>query len=311
MNAYIHSALGEASIERLREALAADHILTFRAEAEDEARQAFEKAELILGNPPADWFEQVPASLQFWQLDSAGFDQYKEVQLDEKVRVANMGDWFARPCAETIVGGVLALYRGLDTLTLLKEKAEWVGASLRPQLYTLNQQKAVVLGVGTIGTAVRKILEGFNCEVKSMARTSPEAELHSREELLAELATTDVVFNTLPGTAQRLVDEEFLSAMKKGSVYANVGRGNTTDEAALRRALESGHLYGAVLDVTEVEPLPADSPLWQMPRVVLTQHTGGGQARENDGKVALFIRNVNRFSQGETLESAVDLQRGY
>ena len=99
--------------------------------------------------------------------------------------------------------------------------------------------------------------------------------------------------------------------MKPGSVFANVGRGNTVDEAALTAALQRGHLAGAVLDVTATEPLPADSLLWTLPNVILTQHTAGGQPHEDRGKVDQFLRNLTRFQASKPLENAVTLSRGY
>ncbi len=310
MRIYIHTYLDTKLRNLLLAGLSEEYSVVFREE-DDSDEVAFtkcQKAQLILGNVPAEWAVDTQ-ELVFWQLDSAGFDKYKGTQLDAKV--ANMGDWFARPCAETIVGGIMAMYRGIDTLTLLKQKSEWVGHALRPSLRLLDRQNVVILGSGTIGSATREILSGFRCDVKTLARTSPEAELHSREDLLAELANTDVVINTLPGTADRYVDEEFILAMKPGSVYANVGRGNTTDEEALMESLHSGHLSGAVLDVTDLEPLPADNPLWKMPNVILTQHTGGGQAKEDVGKVQLFLRNVQNLKAEHPIESEVDLKRGY
>ena len=222
-----------------------------------------------------------------------------------------MGDWFARPCAETIVGGVLTLYRGLDTLTHLKQKSEWIGAKLRADLKILYQQNVVILGAGTIGQSVNAILKGFGCYTHLLARTSPDADLHSREDLFNELPFADLVVNTLPGTATHFVNTDFFNAMKQNSVYATVGRGSTTDENALIEALNSKHLEGAVLDVTEIEPLPSESPLWNMENVVLTQHTGGGRRDEHIGKVDLFLNNVFALENGSAIIDEIDLSKGY
>ena len=99
--------------------------------------------------------------------------------------------------------------------------------------------------------------------------------------------------------------------MKDQSVYASVGRGSTTDELALIDALKSGKLDGAVLDVTEVEPLPADSPLWHMDHVILTQHTGGGHKNEHMGKVDLFLNNIIAIQNGAAVANEVSLVKGY
>jgi phosphoglycerate dehydrogenase-like enzyme len=99
--------------------------------------------------------------------------------------------------------------------------------------------------------------------------------------------------------------------MQPGSFYASVGRGNTTDEPALIAALQAGRLGGAVLDVTATEPLPPNSPLWTLPNVLLTQHTGGGQPLEDEGKVDQLLRNLHQLERSEPLENLVDLARGY
>ena len=312
MTIYCHSKFDESLREKLITALSPAHVVHFGSEVNrDEAKQLFYNADYVLGNPPVEWFSTPTKNLKFWQLDSAGFDQYAMIQISEQVKVANMGDWFARPCAESIVGGVLALYRGLDTLTLLKQKTEWVGVNLRPLLRILYQQNVIVLGAGTIGKSVKAILEGLGCKTQLMARTSPDASIHTFDELLNELPNADLVINTLPGTATHFVTAEVFAAMKPGSVYASIGRGSTTDEKALIEALESGHLDGAVLDVTEVEPLPADSPLWTMGNVILTQHTGGGHRDEHVGKVDLFLNNVFALENASEIVDQVMLARGY
>ncbi len=222
-----------------------------------------------------------------------------------------MGDFFAMACAETMVAGILALYRGLPTLLRLQDAKSWQGKKVRFTLDLLSEKTALVLGAGTIGKATKKILEGFGTQVKMTARQNPEADIHSKEELFQRLPQADIVVNTLPGNAGKYVSAEFIRQMKKGSIYANVGRGTTTDEQALISALQEGHLAGAVLDVTETEPLPQDSPLWQMENVLLTQHTGGGQANEVERKIDRFLANLKRFLAGEEILGQVNLSQGY
>ncbi|MGV3603442.1 MAG: D-2-hydroxyacid dehydrogenase [Dyadobacter fermentans] len=310
---YCHSLLDDPLNAKLRDALSPQHQVHFRTESasNETLKSWFASADYILGNPPVAWFETVPANLKFWQLDSAGFDQYASIAIPEDIKTANMGDWFARPCAESIVGGVLALYRGIDRLTLLKQKTEWIGTPLRAELKLLYKQNVVILGAGTIGQSVNAILKGLGCTTHLMARTSPDADIRSKEDLFNELPHTDLVINTLPGTAQHFVNAEFFLKMKDQSVYASVGRGSTTDEDALIDALRSGKLDGAVLDVTEIEPLPADSPLWQMDNVILTQHTGGGHKNEHMGKVDLFLNNILAIENGAAIANEVNLVKGY
>lgn len=310
---YCHSTLDKPLRKKLQDALASNHSMYFSIDFSDleEAKSTFRKAEYVLGNPPAEWFAGDITPLKYWQLDSAGFDQYAGVQLASTVKVANMGNWFAQPCAETIIGGVLALYRGLDTLTILKQKTEWIGTKLRPSLRILFGQNVVILGAGTIAQACNDILKGFKCQTHLYARTSPDATIRTKEDLYEELAKTDLVINTLPGTATNFVNAEFIAALKPGSVYSSVGRGSTTDESALINALKTSRLSGTVLDVTAIEPLPEDSPLWQMEHVILTQHTGGGRKEEHLGKVDLFLNNVFALENGSDIVDQINLGKGY
>lgn len=320
MNLFVNSALNDAHKTALRQQLPTERSgdprsgdpvnVVFRQELpEPEQRTAFLSADVILGNPPRAWFSEPLPNLKFWQLDSAGFDGYRGV--DVTAQVANMGDYYAWPCAETMIAGLLALYRRIPELVLLQRQQQWVGAPIRARTGLLRHRRVVILGTGTIGQAVRQMLTGFDCAVTMLARTDPQAELHSADELKAVLPQTDIVVNCLPGTATGFFSADLIAAMMPGSVYANVGRGTTTDEPALIAALQSGQLGGAVLDVTATEPLPADSPLWTLPNVLLTQHTGGGQPDEDAGKVAQFLRNLALFRAGEPLENAVVLGRGY
>lgn len=310
MNLFIYSSLDSGLQEKLRENLPDNWKLVFRTDVpKNEVNDAFKQADIIMGNPPAEWFQDVSENLVFWQLDSAGFEQYQQVSV--KAPVANMGDFFARPCAETMVAGILAFYRGMPDLVKAQIKKQWQNKFIRSGLDLLGTKKVIILGAGTIGQATKQMLTGFGCQVKMTARRNPAADIHSYEELLSVLPETDVVINTLPGGAEKYVSAAFLQAMKPQSLYASVGRGSTTDETALITALKAGQLAGAVLDVTEKEPLPESSPLWEMDNVILTQHTGGGYVLEDQGKVEQFLRNVNRFRNKEDLQNLVDLSRGY
>ena len=266
---------------------------------------------MLLGNPPPVWLAAGPSpQLRFWQIDSAGFERYRHLRL--ALPVANMGDFFAWPCAETMVGGLLALYRHLGELAVLQANRKWVGgAYVRNRAGLLRGKRVVVLGAGAIARALRQQLSGFECPVRPLARTNPEAQLHSKEDLEAALPETDIVINTLPGSAEGFFSAELVQAMRPGSIYASVGRGNTTDEPTLIRLLQAGYLGGAVLDVTAIEPLPADNPLWTLPNVLLTQHTGGGQALEDENKADMLLRNLQNLRNGQHLENLVDLNRGY
>ncbi|MBX0292361.1 D-2-hydroxyacid dehydrogenase [Hymenobacter sp. HSC-4F20] len=310
MYLFVYSDLHAEAQDRLRAHLPSEVTAVFRTELPPTDQQpALANATLLLGNPPADWLTTPPPQLKFWQIDSAGIERYQRVPV--VCPVANMGDFFAWPCAETMVAGLLGLLRYVPELAVLQAEKRWVGGPLRPKLGLLRGKRVIILGSGAIGQAVAQQLTGFGCAVQFLARTDPRAQLHSKEELRAALPHTDIVVNCLPGSAEGFFSQELIAAMHSGAFYASVGRGNTTDEPALIAALQAGNLAGAVLDVTAQEPLPSESPLWSLPRVLLTQHSGGGQPGEDEGKVDLFLRNLQHLRQQEPLENQVDLPRGY
>ena len=312
MRLFVYSPLSSPARAYLQQQLPADVEVTFSHDLAPDAQFAtFQDAEVLLGNPPPVWLAAGTSPLlRFWQIDSAGFERYRHLQL--ALPVANMGDFFAWPCAETMVGGLLALYRHLAELAVLQAQRKWVGgAYVRNRAGLLRGKRVVVLGAGAIALAVRQQLAGFECPVQLLARTHPEAQLRDSADLKAALPETDIVINTLPGSAEGFFSADLFAAMRPGSIYASVGRGNTTDEPALLRLLQAGYLGGAVLDVTATEPLPADNPLWTLPNVLLTQHTGGGQHHEDEGKVDILIRNLENLRTGQPLQNLVDLSRGY
>ena len=308
MHVFVYSLLPCALRAQLHQALPTATISYAQDQPADQAA-GLQEATVLFGNPPREWLTWELPNLRFWQLDSAGFDRYQGLEVTAPV--ANMGDYFAWPCAETMVAGLLALYRALPELVRLQAAKHWVGAPLRGRLGLLRGKRVIILGAGAIGQAVRQQLSGFGCAVQLLARTDPQAQLHSREELAAALPSTDIVVNCLPGSAQNFFSAALIAALPPHSIYASVGRGNTTDEPALIAALHAGRLGGAVLDVTATEPLPPGHPLWALPQVLLTQHTGGGQPEEAAGKVAQLLRNLQHLQAGEPLENQVELLRGY
>jgi glyoxylate/hydroxypyruvate reductase A len=311
MRLFVYSPLPEPSRALLQQGLPGATTVVYASDLpEAQQAEACQQAEVIFGNPPPAWLASgALPNLRLWQLDSAGFDRYQGLAV--AAPVANMGDYFAWPCAETMVAGLLALYRALPELVRLQAESRWVGAPIRERMGLLRGKRVIILGAGTIGQAVRQQLSGFGCQVQLLARTDPQAQLHSRADLLAALPHTDIVVNCLPGSADNFFTVKEFEALPAGSFYASVGRGNTTDEPALLAALQAGHLGGAVLDVTATEPLPASHPFWAMPQVLLTQHTGGGQPQEADGKVAQLLRNLTLLQAGQPLENLVELSRGY
>ncbi len=310
MKILIYADLQPRYLEELVKQLPKDAECVLRDDlSEAELKSAVASSEIVIGNLPVEMAENLPASLKFWQLEQVGFENYKDVKF--KGTVANVGDMSAAACAETIVAGILGFYRGVHLMVRNQLKQRWVGEKAEQELSILGEKNVIILGSGAIGEHVEQILKAFGCSIKMTAKSDPEADIHSFKDLLKELAETDLVVNTLPGNLDKYVSAEFFDAMKKGSLYANVGRGNTTDETELVQALESGKLAGAVLDVTEKEPLPKNRKLWKMENVILTQHTGAAHKERDRDKVKKFAENVKQFLKGAKLKDEVKLSEGY
>lgn len=313
MYIYVETRFTPSLKSRLREEVKPDK-LVFQDElsGEAEALNALSEAEIIFGNPkPVQKLLQAPR-LKWIQLASTGFEIYTGIRIP--ALATNLKDFYAIPCAETMIAGIMALYRGMDRFSLLKEDQQWIGIPLRENLKLLTNKKVIILGAGGIAKQIAKLLMGFDCAIKFFARSAPEATLHTPKQLEEALPDADLVIGCLPGTPETkgLFTREMISLMKPEAIFCNVGRGNLlADEPALTAALMNGKIAGAVLDVTRQEPLPADHPLWKCPNTILSQHTGGGYISEREEMIQFFLKNLKAFKEGKPMENLITLETGY
>jgi phosphoglycerate dehydrogenase-like enzyme len=174
-----------------------------------------------------------------------------------------------------------------------------------------------VLGLGHIGRATAALLQRVGVRVVGVTRDGrPRGDVTdvvATTELVTIAPRVDALVVTLPGTdaTRGLVDAAVLSALRPGATVVSVGRGSVIDEAALVCALESGVVGNAVLDVFAVEPLPADSPLWAMPQVVISPHTAAVTADQERLIAELFVDNARRLLRGEPMRNVVDTVEFY
>lgn len=278
----------------------------------DDAR-ALADADVALGNPRADRVASAPR-LRWLQLASVGIDSYLGLDwavLGRRLTVTNLGDLFADPVAESCLAGILALHRGIDELSGLRARGTWAKPVVRPRLRLLTGARVLVLGRGSIARRLAELLGPFGCAVSHFARGT--GDIRTLAELDERLPSFDVVVGLLPGTAETrgLLDARRLARLRPGAVLVNAGRGSLVDEDALVAELASGRLGGAVLDVTEQEPLPSGHPLWTCPNVVLTQHTAGGSDDESSRVIDLFAENRLRYGTGAPLRNTVQWTRGF
>ena len=282
---------------------------------EHPAPALFAWAQAIFGFPEPDMLP-LAKELRFVQLCSAGAEKYNSV-VQKDVPLCCTTGIFGREIAEVLLGFVLSLYKHLPIYRDHQSAHQWAfHAFNRP----LSGSNALILGLGDIGRSFAGLLQPFGCTITGMRRIHgccPPGVDHliCMDELDAVLPAADIVALCLPETAEtrHIMDRKRIFSMKKGSVLLNVGRGSAVDTAALFDGLTCGQLSGAALDVTDIEPLPPEHPLWTLDNLLITPHTAGRSYSpyiiESTGDV--FVENFSAFLEGRPLKTPVDRETGY
>jgi phosphoglycerate dehydrogenase-like enzyme len=227
----------------------------------------------------------------------------------------------AIPIAEHVMACILALARRLPQTMRDQQERLWRPNDLIGDLspWVLAGRTLAIIGVGTLGEAIATRARPFGMHVIGLRR-HPERgrpsgidEVVGPADLVRLLAAADIVVVAAPLTAETnlLLDAGAIAKMKPGAIVVNIARGQLVDEEALAGALKDGRLGGAALDVFTSEPLPASSPLWSMPNVIVTPHNSGFRAGHFDAVIELFSNNLTRFERGVELLNVVDLNAGY
>ena len=248
--------------------------------------------------------------------------------LERGIVVTNARGVFSRPIAEYVMMMILAVSRRLPQLLELQRERTWQpleGAELRD--VTIG-----IVGLGSIGRAVGALATAFGCRVVAVRRSGDAGSssigvdeegrplgaimldrVGGPESLPELLAESDFIVLAAPLTpaTEGMINAETLAMVKPGAWLINVARGRLVDERALLRALEEGDLGGAVLDTFRDEPLPAGSPFYDLPNVIVTPHTAWSSGRVLDRSVDLFCDNLRHFAAGEPLVNVVDPSAGY
>ena len=230
--------------------------------------------------------------------------------------VTNARGVFSRPIAEYVVMMALAIARRLPQLLELQRERTWQPLRGRE----LGELTIGIVGYGSIGVELARLLEPFGCRIVATRRhpergagDAPNVRLHGLDRLDDVLRESDIVVVAAPLTEQTagLIGAEQLANMREDAWIVNIARGALIDEVALRRALASGWIGGAVLDVFREEPLPPESPLYETPNLIITPHTSWASNRVAERTVDLFVENLRAFRAGEPMRNVVDLAAGY
>ncbi|PQV64023.1 Phosphoglycerate dehydrogenase [Abditibacterium utsteinense] len=255
-------------------------------------------------------------SLKWLQNSGAGVDGLPLQQLEERgVLVTNVSGIHARCITEHLFGMLLGVTRELDTARKQQENREW--KHLGGDVISLYGKTLGILGAGEIGNQIARAGRAFEMKPIGLRRSGePTTEIEtmfSPENKLEFFAQSEIVMNILPltdATRGFMGDAEF-DALPDGAILLNAGRGATIDTDALGRALQSGKLRAALLDVTDPEPLPPLHFLWNSPNVFITPHYSGAHPEYNDEADAIFFDNLRLYLKGEPLHHLVNFEAGY
>ena len=251
-------------------------------------------------------------NVRWVQSTGAGVDSWLEpAPLSKDVVLTRTPESFGPMIAEWALSRALAFVTKIVELAAAQREHRWAPGDIG----MLRGTHAVVVGTGDVGTHVAQLFGAVGCRVTGVSRTgrgetSVFEVVHTSDALASVVPTADWVILTVPLTpdTRGLVNEAVLRACQ-GAVLMNAGRGAVVDESVLPRALAEGWISGAALDVFEVEPLPATSPLWDDPRVLISPHISGLTTIE--GAVHGFLECLAMFERGETPRWVVDRERGY
>jgi phosphoglycerate dehydrogenase-like enzyme len=263
---------------------------------------------------PVEVFDKAK-KLRWFQCTGAGVDSVMPVRdKAAHVTVTNARGVHGQVIADYVMGGVTMLH--WDFRRLLREQMEkqWNSRQVTP----LADKTLGVVGLGSIGATIARRAKSAGMTVVGTKRdvTVPVEgvdRLFAADALHEMLPLCDFVVVALPSTPDTIgtIGAAELARMKPQAFLVNIARGNVIVEAGLVKALRSGAIAGAMLDVFEREPLPQDSPLWDMPNVIATPHMAGNPTNYTERVYTILSENIDRFMKGQPLKNVVDLRRGY
>ncbi|MDJ0877790.1 MAG: D-2-hydroxyacid dehydrogenase [Halieaceae bacterium] len=287
----------------------------------EEARAAIPGAQVLIGYCDQGVFDAANA-LHWVQVYFAGVENCVGLPAftDDKLLLTNGQRLGSPTLADHTIALMMAQTRGLATYIASQQRGQWEPNwdQPPPPFGEVAGQTMLVVGLGGIGTQVARRAHGLGMRViatRNSRREGPDFVdyVGLADEVWTLARQADVVVNAAPLTdsTRGLFDTKFFKAMKPTAYFISVGRGKSTVTADLIKALESGQIAGAALDVTDPEPLPAGHPLWTAPNLIITPHVAG---RSSEGLArirALVAENLRRYVAGEPLLSTVNVKKGY
>ena len=296
-----------------------DKVLFFDSEKELLTSKECSNVEIVFGEPELNTINYMK-NLRWIQMTWAGANKYTSaLNFPDNVTLTSASGAYGGVISEYIVSGVLAIYKKLLQYHSQMKSGGWNKIEGDD---TLEGKKVLILGTGNIGQETAKKLKCFGVYTVGIGRTSCNKntcfdEMYTIDSVDMELESADVVIIALPGTSETagMFDAKRISKMKENAILVNVGRGFIVNTDELTDALQKGVIAGAVLDVTEPEPLPEKHPLRYMENVLLTPHISGISWGENNFTrkkiLDIFCENMKLDRDNETKRNIIDFSKGY
>ncbi len=326
-------ALSEPNRNLLRAAAPGAEIVDRACRTPDDARELLADGcdVMLTFIMPNDLMQRAP-HLKWVQLLSAGADHAMGALNSPNIPMTTASGIHATPIAEYTIASMLAYAHKFHLMVRAQLRHEWLRSGFPGTVEELRGKTLGIIGYGSIGRETARLAKALGMRVLALKRdpaAHPDpgwcpAGLGDPEGLIPEkffgpeqraeiLHESDYITVTLPLTehTRKFIGSREISAMRPSAYIVNIGRGEVIDEKALIDALKAGKIGGAGLDVFEKEPLPKESPIWDIESVILTPHMSGANRGYMDKACALFADNLRRFSAGQPLLNVVDRQLGY
>lgn len=280
----------------------------------------FNEIEIVIGWDKTKGLEllrQNEGKLKWIQSTSAGVDYFPLDQLaQQQVQLVNASGVQSVPITEQVLGMLLMDCRMLKQA--LKDQENKVWNPQKDALKTLRNQQMLIIGTGNIGQMLGQAAQTLGVHTYGINTTGRLVagfeECYSMADYSKIIGKMDIIINILPLTpaTKHFYDAAFFNLVKPGVTFINVGRGQSVNTEDLISAIRKGKVRFAGLDVFEEEPLPADSPLWEMDEVMITPHTAGIRPDYTEAVLEIFNHNLTSWIKNHTLvQNKVDLTRGY
>jgi len=308
--------MGSDDLERIE--AVAEGVSAEAARTAEEAMAGAAEAEVIQAGRWSEELWKAAPGLKWVQSGGAGVERFMTPEfIASPIILTNAQGVYAIPIADQVMAFILHFSRRFNELVRRQIAREWEPWERRGSEELCGKTLGIV-GLGRIGSEVAKRARAFGMRVIAVRRRPDRRsefadEVRGVDELGWLLGESDFVAlcSALTHETRHLIGEQELKVMKPTAFLVNIGRGRLIDEQALIAALRGGEIAGAGLDVFEREPLPAESPMWDMPNVMITPHDAGSSPRSHERFMAVFLENLRRYVAGEPLLNVVDKRAGY